>query len=1224
MNADRNLLFGILAFQNNFIDRQALLTAFDRWTTDKSRLLADILVELGALNAEFRQLLDGLVAAHIKQHGNDAEKSLASVSSVGSLRDELRAALNDPDVEASLAHLSVDSAYLHAASTLSWTAGTPTSAGTRFRVLRPHAHGGLGEVFVAEDQELHREVALKEIQDRFADDAVLRSRFLLEAEVTGGLEHPGVVPVYGLGSYADGRPFYAMRFIKGDSLKGAIKAFHQAKAAGLDPTERTAHLRTLLGRFIDVCNAMEYAHSRGVLHRDLKPGNIMLGKYGETLVVDWGLAKVIGRPEAHAQSDEKTLRPTSASGSAATQMGHRLGTLQYMSPEQAMGQWDELGPTSDVYSLGATLYTLLAGQAPISADERMDMPGRVVKGDFPGPRTVDKDVPRALEAICLKAMAPKPAGRYRSPRALADDIERWRNDQPVSVHRDPFSRQLTRWVRNHKGTAGAAVAAVVVLVFAAFVGSLLSQRTNERTENVTRAKGLVETLVNADSRQLPNVIKQLGQYTTLAKPMIETKLAEATDGSNEKLHLSLALVESDEGQVDYLYEQLLSGHVSYVGVIRDQLLSYRQRIQSDLWELAHDKTKAPLRRFRAGLALATYATTAEQWTAADDAFLAEQLLAANPEHQPRIREYLRPLDNRLLGDLERIFTDPKATESHQLGAANALADFAGKDTVRLARLLSAATPGQYEILYPLVAGLRDSAAQELLNQLVRETPAADLPQIKRVALGKRRAGAAITLLRQGEREGILDVLRVADDPESLTQFVHRCRQRGILPRQLLECLKVADELRQRETGESRRIEDRVLYGLLLALGEFEQSDLPESQGDGVVEQLANWYANDPSSAIHGAAGWLLRHWNQDDVVKEVDQTAFAYSPDREWFTLEIRPKPPLHVSAVSGESRPTPEEVDDVATANVPCEEASQRESADGPPQSNEPTPPPFYVTFVVFPPGKYVIGSPPDEVNRQSSEQRHIVTLVRPFALADREITWEQIRWFDRWTSFDRHAAWEERFGRTLSDAEPAFGVTWFEAVSYCRWLTEQAGLGEEEQVYADPNALAANARWDWPVNLEKHGFRLPTEVEWEVACRSGTASAYSFGNDGSLLEHYGRFFDNSVREDSQKWSHPAGRLRPNLGGLLDIHGNLFEWCQDWYDSYGSDAVDPLGAALSVNRVDRGGSWNYHGADCRSAYRESHEPEYRNYNLGLRVLLVPSCQASEPADRAARESLLD
>src|SRR5262249_14262285 len=148
-----------------------------------------------------------------------------------------------------------------------------------------------------------------------------RARFVLEAEITGGLEHPGVVPVYGLGLYPDGRPFYAMRFIQGDTLRDAVKRFHTSRE-GFD----SLAFRQLLGRFVDVCQAVAYAHSRGVLHRDLKPGNVMLGKYGETLVVDWGLAKPVSRGETRQVGDELTLRPSSGSGDGATQMGSVIGT----------------------------------------------------------------------------------------------------------------------------------------------------------------------------------------------------------------------------------------------------------------------------------------------------------------------------------------------------------------------------------------------------------------------------------------------------------------------------------------------------------------------------------------------------------------------------------------------------------------------------------------------------------------------------------------------------------------------------------------------------------------------------------------------------------------------------------------------------------------------------------------------------------------------------------
>jgi len=241
-----------------------------------------------------------------------------------------------------------------------------------------------------------------------------------------------------------------MRFIRGDSLKDAIEGFHKADVPGRDPGERLLELRKLLGRFLDVCNAIAYAHSRGVLHRDLKPGNIMLGKYGETLVVDWGLAKPIGRPESAANSEEETLKPASASDYALTGMGAAIGTPQYMSPEQAAGQLDQLGPASDVYSLGATLYCLLTGKAPFEGAGGGGVLQRVQRGDFPPPRRVNRTVPAPLEAICLKAMALKPTDRYLSPRALADDIEHWLADEPVSALPEGRVQRLARWARHHR------------------------------------------------------------------------------------------------------------------------------------------------------------------------------------------------------------------------------------------------------------------------------------------------------------------------------------------------------------------------------------------------------------------------------------------------------------------------------------------------------------------------------------------------------------------------------------------------------------------------------------------------------------------------------------------------------------------------------------------------------------------------------------------------------
>jgi serine/threonine-protein kinase len=351
-----------------------------------------------------------------------------------------------------------------------------------FHDLRFHASGALGEVFTARNAELNREVALKFLKPERSGDPDSRRRFLLEAEVTGRLEHPGVVPIYALGTDAAGSPCYAMRFVRGETLQDAIAAFHAAEKAGRDPSERSLALRELLGRFVSICGTIGYAHSRGILHRDLKPRNVMLGRFDETLVVDWGLAKPFERDESDGWMDEEALTPTSGSeevGSGTPTVG-AVGTLGYMSPEQAEARWEEVGPASDIFGLGAILYALLTGRTPYQARTIEDILEKVKRCEFRRPRQIKPGVPRALEAICLKAMARRPEERYATALDLAADVRRWLADEAVMAYAEPRAARARRWMRRHRALFSGAVAALAfgLAVLAGFA-TLLAGKNRE-------------------------------------------------------------------------------------------------------------------------------------------------------------------------------------------------------------------------------------------------------------------------------------------------------------------------------------------------------------------------------------------------------------------------------------------------------------------------------------------------------------------------------------------------------------------------------------------------------------------------------------------------------------------------------------------------------------------------------------------------------------------------
>lgn len=342
--------------------------------------------------------------------------------------------------------------------------GVATSS---YRLLGLLGKGAMGEVHIARDTELNRNVAVKLMDPGLANDPVLRRRFLTEVQVTAQLDHPAVVPVYGIERRPDGTIGYSMRIVRGHTLERFIKDCKSYYERGDKPDEQH-DLKARLLLFQELCNALHYAHSRGVIHRDLKPENIMIGSYGEVMVMDWGIARLMGGGD-----DPTTGMPIGAGGTsdttAGTQFGTAIGTPPYMSPEQAQGRNSELDGKSDQYSLGLILYELVALKRAVSGKKVIEVITRAASGyKHPLVHAFNEAIPRELGAIIDKATAPNPDNRYVDVDAFANDVRRFLRDESVEAAPDRGLARVTRWISRHRQATLGAVVGLLGLVF--FVG----------------------------------------------------------------------------------------------------------------------------------------------------------------------------------------------------------------------------------------------------------------------------------------------------------------------------------------------------------------------------------------------------------------------------------------------------------------------------------------------------------------------------------------------------------------------------------------------------------------------------------------------------------------------------------------------------------------------------------------------------------------------------------
>lgn len=462
---DRNLLFAVLAVQLKGVSPQRVLEAGSAWMVDPSRPLSARLLECGALRQEDVALLDQLVEQAVQSYQGNAAEALKSIHGADVLRASLQGVAAPGSGPKDLtrpmngtARFELEGEILSAVEELPG----------RYSQISEQGRGGMGRVLLVHDECLGRDIALKELllphdadytgppPSPMRETTAMLARFLREARVTGQLEHPAIVPVYELGRRRNGTLYYTMKLVRGRTLAEAIR----------DAGSLEGRLR-LLQHLMGLCQALAYAHSRSVVHRDIKPANVMIGEFGETVLLDWGLAKIVGQADVHADELKESLRILrlgKPEETPQTVVGEAVGTPHYMSPEQAEGRIEDLDYRSDVYSVGAVLYEILTGEPPFSGRTAEEILRQVVSES---PRPIAQAAPGAppeLASICEKAMHKDPAQRYASMLELRDELVRFATGAYVQAYRYSAGEVLRRFYRRQKAVINTVLAGVFVLL----------------------------------------------------------------------------------------------------------------------------------------------------------------------------------------------------------------------------------------------------------------------------------------------------------------------------------------------------------------------------------------------------------------------------------------------------------------------------------------------------------------------------------------------------------------------------------------------------------------------------------------------------------------------------------------------------------------------------------------------------------------------------------------
>jgi serine/threonine protein kinase/formylglycine-generating enzyme required for sulfatase activity len=712
----------------------------------------------------------------------------------------------------------------------------------------------------------------------------------------------------------------------------------------------------------------------------------------------------------------------------------------------------------------------------------------------------------------------------------------------------PQQQMLRAATRKHFGQAG------LLAVFFA----LISWAIFAVMQGPLKANELVRRLAEAEIADVPEIVTELSSYRSWAVPQLRKMIQSSPETSKKRLRASLALLPVEaEQHKDYLYHRMLETanppEFRVIGeALGDPSAKHHEELVQRLWRLLPTETNLD-RRFRVLCALGIFEPRHPQWKNLSHE-VANLLVQQNPLVALQWRSVTNHLREWIVQSLLNVLRDPDRPESERSLAAELLLSYGyyeGRQWQAFRDLVLETEGGPYEVLLPWFMADSKRAAILLNEELTTPVPP-HAPDKDKDDVAKRQAHAAVVLLQldqADERLGPDELIYAAplwprlqqsSDPRVRSYLIHRLSHVRVDPETLLRQYAA-------EKDESRG------RALLLSLGQFDAIKLPLLKRQALVPKLLEDYRTHADAGIHSAADWLLRHWQQQDRLREIGKVLATgkVEGNRHWYL---------------------------------------NRQGQ----------------TLVVLPqPDDFWMGSPDQEQDRLDTETRHRKRIPRSFALATKEVTVGQFQEFleanlDVASPLRGHVLEKDNRDRD----KPITGVTWWEAVQYCRWLSEQEKIPESEMCY--PKIAAIKEGMELPADyLHRAGYRLPTEAEWEYACRAGVTLSRHFGSDDAMLGPYAWYGPNA-RGDV----HSVGTKMPNDYGLFDMYGNAAEWCQDAFAPYPrapgettiEDGEDQRPVDPSVRRVLRGGAYFSVAAKLRSASRFGSQPHIPLDFAGLRV----------------------